>query len=319
MFSEEDRKAISKLKSFLLEKTVSQYSSEDTIAINSYKEYILSESLKESIPDVIEIPSKTVEIEPTIIYQERIIEVPTVSEEIKVPTLLEVVDSLKSDSEFVSKVKGESVQLKEILEALVNNEDFISAVKGKDGIDGEDSKSVSIEDIISSLKKDKDFLEKVKGEPGKGPDHSPTYWNPGGGGLGENDVRRLIDIYGGGGGGSFTGTIAADKVTIDTTTFVATSGSDVNDVLKQMDTLITQTVIFGDYETNDVLEETNGDLYVGLERPDGKWYFKQVIDTLGDLTIRHANISNNPTITTYLEAFTNYLILSYDLLEDLTF
>lgn len=201
MFSEEDKKAISKLKSFLLEKTISQYSSEDTIAINSYKEYILSESLKESIPVVIEIPSKTIELPSKDIQQPKEIDV-----EINIPTLEEVVSSLKNDSAFISSVKGESVTLQQILDALLGNQDFISSVKGTDGSDGQDSNQVEIEDIINTLKTDKEFLNSIKGEPGKSPDHSPTYWNPAGGGLGENDVRQLIMSYGGslvgGGGGS---------------------------------------------------------------------------------------------------------------------
>ena len=75
--------------------------------------------------------------------------------------------------------------------------------------------------------------------------------------------------------------------------------------------------IKSEYIVQDVIESGNI-TYVGKETNSGAWLFVE-IDTTTNTVIRYANISNNPTETTYTAALSNKDSLVYALLEDLTF
>lgn len=168
-------------------------------------------------------------------------------------------------------------------------------------------------DGIVFIYKNSKWVELIK----DGQVHQALY----GGGLGERDVVTLIKQYSGGGGGSFTGSISGDNVYIDTSLFsVLTSASSATaqQLFLKIDREIAGKIIFGDYATIDVIEEPNGDLYVGSENQEGKWYFKRVQEVGPEMFLRYANVSNNINISSYTEARNNYLTLAYDMLEDIT-
>ena len=113
MFSTEDLLAIAQLKSFLLEKTFPSFSvSEESRYIQEYKNFILSEIVEESIPLNSESALDQIELPPelNLSTEENI---PSTAENAEVPSLEDVINSLKNDDEFLSKVRGESVNLQE--------------------------------------------------------------------------------------------------------------------------------------------------------------------------------------------------------------
>lgn len=145
-----------------------------------------------------------------------------------------------------------------------------------------------------------------------------------GGGLGGKDVQSMIDksLSAYSPGGTFNGTISANAVIVDTTGFSSISGTSAQDIFSQIDKTISTKILLGQYQTNDVIElsNTTSDIYVGKSSPDGKWYVRRIRSISSeDIEIRHANISNNPTFTTYVSAINNYLILDYRLLNEIVF
>lgn len=148
-----------------------------------------------------------------------------------------------------------------------------------------------------------------------------------GGGLGGKDIQSMIDkslsAYSPGtSGGTFSGSISANDVLVNTSSFTFISGTSAQDIFSQIDKEISTKILLGQYQTNDVIELSNStdDIYVGKSTPDGKWYIRRVRTISSeDMEIRHANISINPTFTTYVSAINNHLILDYRLLNEIVF
>lgn len=164
------------------------------------------------------------------------------------------------------------------------------------------------------------------GEKGPKGDNAPRSYAMGGG-LGERDVLSLIDqklsAYSPStSGNTFTGTISANNVLVDSSSFTLLSGTSASDIFEQIDNKIATKILLGQYQTNDVIEtgNTTDDVYVGKSDPTGKWYIRR-IRTLSeeDIEIRHANISNNNSHATYSDAINNFIGLNYDLLHLLSF
>lgn len=66
------------------------------------------------------------------------------------------------------------------------------------------------------------------------------------------------------------------------------------------------------YHTNHVDDYTTTNVtYIGCEDKDGQWLIKKVDDTGNYPIITYATIVNNPTITTYANAFANRVTLTY--------
>ena len=57
-----------------------------------------------------------------------------------------------------------------------------------------------------------------------------------------------------------------------------------------------------DYSVNDMTDE-----YFGYTKPDGTWLVKKVTDT----SVTYATVSNNGTVTSYTDAWTDKSILNY--------
>ncbi len=72
--------------------------------------------------------------------------------------------------------------------------------------------------------------------------------------------------------------------------------------------------IFNLYELNDIEDATIA--YFGLSSSDNKWLIKRFDDSLG--TMRYANISNNASVLTYADAWTNRATLTYARFNELT-
>lgn len=148
-----------------------------------------------------------------------------------------------------------------------------------------------------------------------------------GGGLGERDVKTLISqalsAYSPGtSGGSFTGTISANDVLVNTSSFTYISGTSAQDIFEQIDRKISTKLLLGEYLTNDIVELSNStsDIYVGKSTSDGRWYLRRVRTISSEeMEVRHANISNNPSVLTYESALNSYATLDYRLLNELTF
>jgi hypothetical protein len=73
------------------------------------------------------------------------------------------------------------------------------------------------------------------------------------------------------------------------------------------------TNALGEYQTNDVDETTTASVtYVGKEDAAGDWFVQKVDQTLGT-SIRYATVKNNPTISSYSDAWTiRATTLDYD-------
>lgn len=149
-----------------------------------------------------------------------------------------------------------------------------------------------------------------------------------GGGLGSRDVITLIDqklsAYSPGtsGGSSFSGTISANDVLVNTSSFTYISGTSAQDIFEQIDRKISTKLLLGEYLTNDIVELSNStsDIYVGKSTSDGRWYLRRVRTISSEeMEVRHANISNNPSVLTYESALNSYATLDYKLLNELTF
>jgi hypothetical protein len=146
-----------------------------------------------------------------------------------------------------------------------------------------------------------------------------------GGGLGLKDVVTLIDqklsAYSPGTSGStFDGSISANNVLVNTTTFSTLSGTSAQDLFEQIDHKIASKILLGLYQTNDIIETNNAtdDVYIGKSKSSGEWYFRRVSTVSEELIeIRHANISNNPSFLTYESALNSYSSLDYRLLNEI--
>ncbi len=107
-------------------------------------------------------------------------------------------------------------------------------------------------------------------------------------------------------------------ITSDTLSFI--TGDTLDVAIAEIDSYIATKSLFSDYETNDVIEDPSGDLYVGKEDKDGAWYFKHIQEVLIDQSyetiIRHATFFNNNSIASYTDAYNNYDTLSYDLISN---
>lgn len=82
----------------------------------------------------------------------------------------------------------------------------------------------------------------------------------------------------------------------------------VNDVMRRV-----TTDSMGHFGTNDVDKNSSTVFYEGLEDLDGNW---QVVKTTMSPTVtsnRFATLKNNPTVTTYTDAWTGRAGLTYEL------
>lgn len=105
-----------------------------------------------------------------------------------------------------------------------------------------------------------------------------------------------------------TGTRVGNKMAMDVVLQGGSVGSSV--VIDLGDKINT----FDLYQLNDL--EDAATAYFGLSDKDGKWLIKRFIDIGG--TMRYANESNNPTVTTYSTAWTGRVTLNYGLFGTLT-
>jgi len=65
------------------------------------------------------------------------------------------------------------------------------------------------------------------------------------------------------------------------------------------------------FQENDV-ELADGDIYyIGGEDINGFWWIKRIDDSGSPIPIQHATIKNNPTVTSYTDAWTNRATLTY--------
>jgi len=64
------------------------------------------------------------------------------------------------------------------------------------------------------------------------------------------------------------------------------------------------------YKTNDIDDSTANITYIGKEDEEGNWLIIKVDETSG-VSITYATNSNNPTVTTYSNAWSNRTSLTY--------
>lgn len=60
-----------------------------------------------------------------------------------------------------------------------------------------------------------------------------------------------------------------------------------------------------DYSVNDIEDDTTS--YFGFTKPDGTWLVKELTDT----SVAYATVSNNGTVTSYTDAWTDRAVLTY--------
>ena len=85
-----------------------------------------------------------------------------------------------------------------------------------------------------------------------------------------------------------------------------------SDVITDIDDVSSNTDKF---ETNNVIKASATLTYLGKEKSDGEWQFLKLDSTSG-LVKRYATVVNNPTITSYADALTNYLTLTYTIYSE---
>lgn len=163
-----------------------------------------------------------------------------------------------------------------------------------------------------------------------------------GGGMGFNDVSKLIDermnsfVTSGGTNGlnasqvqqmidnnlnTYTPIVNATNIEISGT-FINVSGTNLSEVLHSIDNKLNNINYLENYKTIDytIIEGVPEIMYVGKTNQFNYWYVRKVVtDALGNISQYHANISNNPGILTYADAWNNNLTLAYGNLEDLVF
>lgn len=116
-------------------------------------------------------------------------------------------------------------------------------------------------------------------------------------------------------------TLPSSNITMSSN-FTTISGSTLDQVLSSTDAHITKTSVLENYiQAN--LEDLSGSpevIYSGQMTADYKWYIRRItIYSDGTTEIKHANISNNSTYTTYESAWENRVTLNYTDLENLIF
>jgi hypothetical protein len=67
---------------------------------------------------------------------------------------------------------------------------------------------------------------------------------------------------------------------------------------------------FSKYGTNDIEQPSSTITYIGQEDSDGNWVIKK-LDTSSGTSFRYATAVNNPSITSYSDAWTNRATLTY--------
>lgn len=172
----------------------------------------------------------------------------------------------------------------------------------------------------------------------------------GGGGLGEEEVLGLIQTHGGASSWEsltdkpttvsgfgivdvytkaevdeivdnidvgFSGTLDADKVNVDYSSFVTLVGTNAQTVFGSIDRQIAGKVVLGEYKTHDMFDE--GDIiYVGAMNVSGGWYFKKVVtDEVGNINLTYANNYSTSTNYDYSGAVVNKYTLNYVSLNEL--
>lgn len=95
-----------------------------------------------------------------------------------------------------------------------------------------------------------------------------------------------------------------------------TSQNDINPATLEKQEEIIDKLGLGDYYTNDIddYSETNI-MYIGKEKEDGTWLILK-IDMNSGTVIRGATETNNAAYTTYSDAWSNRLSLTYGYLKD---
>jgi hypothetical protein len=70
----------------------------------------------------------------------------------------------------------------------------------------------------------------------------------------------------------------------------------------------------GTYQTNNL--EDSEPLYVGKSKPNGTWLVEKFVNATGAKT--YANLSNNLSVATYSDAWTNRATLTYNRFDEIT-
>lgn len=65
------------------------------------------------------------------------------------------------------------------------------------------------------------------------------------------------------------------------------------------------------FSTNDFEEATGSILYVGKESASGEWWLTKIDTSTSALPIQHATVTNNSSVTSYSDAWTNRATLTY--------
>jgi hypothetical protein len=159
-----------------------------------------------------------------------------------------------------------------------------------------------------------------------------------GGGLGFNDVSRLIDdkLKDFSQSGMDLGLIQqmidnslstyqpivnASNVSVSGN-FLNISGTNINQMLLSIDNKLNNINYLENYKTHDyeTIPGVPEIMYVGKMNQFSYWYVRKVVtDSLGNISTYHANISNNISYTTYIDAWNNRANLVFGNLEDLLF
>jgi hypothetical protein len=71
------------------------------------------------------------------------------------------------------------------------------------------------------------------------------------------------------------------------------------------------SIFANEFNTNDIEEVSAIVTYIGMEDKNGCWYVKK-IDTSSDVNFSHAMETNNPTVTSYTDAWVNRATLTYN-------
>jgi hypothetical protein len=116
--------------------------------------------------------------------------------------------------------------------------------------------------------------------------------------------RILKDIYekpvGGGGSGSSWPAVNSEGLAQPLTI-------DDNGALQITGSITASASTLADYSVNDMT-----DTYFGFTKPDGTWLLKKVLDT----SVGYATVSNNGTVTSYTDAWTNKATLTYERFDE---
>jgi len=185
----------------------------------------------------------------------------------------------------------------------------------EDGIDGQDGKQIRVgggglgyNDVVKTISDSEILGSKVNVGLG--------YTNSNSSNL--NTLLHDFDnlITSGGSGGTFTGTIDASAVNVSGS-YINTSANTLDGVISDFDSVISRKILLGEYKTNDMFEEDY--IYVGYASLSGSWYVKRVEENGDNIYLRYANVSNNPSMTSYISAINNRATLTYDVIQNLTF